>query len=279
MKILFWIFAILSIPAGFFTSIVCYFSQGLGLTGTVIGDIVCIAGMFSIFVSVICAVLGVIKLRKGNVKKAVAFALAGVAYSGIILAGIFIDSSVDTVLMEKDTAVRNEQLYGENWDDAPAIEGIPKLYQQELSKYYAAIRDKWPSDQLMDLGAVAMSDYYGDASLDNIGFVLMDLNGDSVNELLIGSTAPVEEGGTVIFCIYSNPENPFLNLTSTEGETYYLHSGEVDGVYVAEIGGADASWLLKAKDGESILDITYQEGVMNSADRLVLEMTPFSSYI
>ncbi|MBQ2449235.1 MAG: hypothetical protein IIV70_06135 [Peptococcaceae bacterium] len=146
MKMLFWILAILSIPVGLFTSIVCYFSQGLGLTGTVIGKAVCFAGVFAVAVSIICAVLGIIGLRKGNAKKAVVFALAGALYSGIIIAGIFADDAVDTMQMEKEMVNRNEQLYGENWDAAPVIEGIPELYQEELNKYYVAIKDKWHSD-------------------------------------------------------------------------------------------------------------------------------------
>ena len=279
MKILFWVLAILSIPAGVFMSIVCSASRGLGLTYTIIGDVVCIAGMFAVAVSVICAVLGIIMLRRGNAKKAVAFALAGVVYSGIILAGVFMDEAVDTMLMKKEMEKRNDQLYGENWDAPSAIEGIPKLYQKELGKYYVVIRDKWSSDQLMDLGVVAMPDYYGDVSLDNIGFALMDMNGDSVNELLIGTVDPAEEGGTVIFCMYSNPENPFLNLTSTEGETYYLHPGEADGTYMAEISGADAAWLFRVEEGEGISDVIYQEVALNPDDRLTLEMIPFSSYL
>ena len=180
MKILFWILAILSIPAGLFMSVVCYFSSGLGLTFTIVGDVVYIFGMFAAVVSIVCMVLGIIKLRKGNVKKAVTFALVGLLYSALILGGIYGDDAVDTMLMKKDIAKRNDELYGENWNTPSAIEGIPERYQEELNKFYVAVRDEWPSDQLMDLCAVAMQEYYGDAALDNIGFSLTDVNGDDV---------------------------------------------------------------------------------------------------
>jgi hypothetical protein len=130
----------------------------------------------------------------------------------------------------------------------------------------------------MDLCAVSMPEYYGDAPLDNIGFILMDLNNDNVDELLIGTTTPVEEGGTAIFCVYSDPQNPAHNLTSVEDEIYYLHSGEADGSYIAEIGGADAAWVLVATEGESIVGIVYQEGAMDPAGRIRLELIPFSQY-
>lgn len=278
MKILFWILAIVSIPVGWFMTAVSVVGHGLGLYGTGIGTVMYVAGMASVVVSIVCAVLGIIKLRKGNVKKAVIFALAGVLYSGIILGGIYIDDVVHTVRMDRDIAARDEQLYGEGWDAAPAVEGIPKLYQEILNKFYAVVRDEWPSEQLMDLAAMTMAEYYGEASLDNIGFVLMDVNGNGNQELMIGTTSPVEEGGTAIFCMYSDPENPFVSLRSMEGEVYYLHAGDADGAYVAEIAGRDAAWLLKAEEGEGIVDIQYQEGAMDPAGRLTLELIPFSQY-
>lgn len=277
MKILFWIFAILSIPAGLFMSITSWLAQGLGLAGSGIGMIVNFAGMISVIVSIICMVLGFKQLRKGDAKKAVAFALVGVVYSGVILAGIYIDDAMYTKKLEKDIAERNEQLYGEDWNEAPAIEGIPELYQEVLNKLYVAVRDQWPEEQLMDLAALSMASHYGDAPLDNIGFILMDVNGDGVDEMMIGTTAPVEEGGTAIFCMYSDPDNPFDNLSSVEGQIYYLHSGEGN-TYVAEIGGEDAAWLLEAEEGSQMVDIIYQEGAMDSAGRMVLEMIPFAQY-
>ena len=278
MKILFWLFAIASIPAGLFMSCISWLSRGLGLYQTVVGEVIDVLGMFSVVVSIVCAVLGIIKLRKGDLKKAFVLALVGVAYSGVILAGVFIDEAVHSVLLEKSIEDRNEQVYGEGWDANPAIEGIPELYQELLNKYYVVVRDRWPAENLMDLGAIGMADYYGEDSLDNIGFSLMDVNGDNSQELLVGTTASAQEGGTVIFCIYSDPENPFYAINSVEGDVYYLHSGETDGTYLAEIGGADAGWLLSAVEGEAIVDINYQEGALDPASRLTLEMIPFSRY-
>ena len=277
MKLLFWILAILSIPAGLLMSVTCWLSEGLGLVGTGLGLVVVYAGMISVIVSIVCMVLGLKQLRKGDAKKAVAFALVGVIYSGVILAGIYIDDVMHTKQLEKDIAERNEEKYGEGWDEAPAIEGIPELYQEVLNKFYVAVRDQWPEDQLIDLAALSMAEYYGDASLDNVGFALMDVNSDGVDELVIGSTAPVEEGGTLIFCMYSDPENPYVNLSGVEGKSYYLHFSE-ENTYVAEIKDADAAWLLGAEEGSNMVDITYQEGALDPAGRLVLEMIPFAQY-
>ena len=267
----------MSIPVGGFMSVIGYLSYGLGLYYTVIGAVICILGMFSLVVSIVCAVLGIIKLRKGDLKKAVAFALAGVVYSGVIVAGIFIEDAVDTVMMEKTIEKRKEEMYGENWNSPPAIEGIPEAYHELLNEFYATIKGEL-TDNLMNFGAVSMVDYYGDAPLDHIGFLVMDVNGDGVDEVVIGTTASAAEDGTVIFCIYGDPENPNFSVGSVEGDIYYLHTGETDGTYLAEIGGRDGAWQLRSVEGESFVDINYQEGAMDPAGRLTLDMIPFSKY-
>ena len=278
MKILFWILAILSIAVGLFVSVVCYMSHGLGLAGTGIGEVVCIVGMLAAVICMICTVLGSKKLRKGDAKRAVVFAVAGLVYCGIIIGGIFLDDAVDTLLLKKSIAERNEQLYGENWDAPPAIEGIPERYQEVLDKYYAVIRDQWPADRLMDFGAVSMAEYYGDAPLDNIGFVLMDLNGDKVDELVIGAVAQAEQQGNEIFCIYSDPQNPSYVINGVEGKLYYLHSGEADGTYEAEIVGHHSAWVIETAERENTFDFNLKEGAMDPTGRMTLDLIPFSRY-
>ena len=130
----------------------------------------------------------------------------------------------------------------------------------------------------MDLGAVGMADYYGEVSLDNIGFVLVDLNGDRVEELVIGTVAQTDRQGNEIFCIYTDPENPSYAINSVEGDIYYLHAGEVDGTYEAEIVGLDSAWVIETAESENTFDFSIKEGAMNPAGRLTLAMTPFSQY-
>lgn len=278
MKILFWILAIVSIPVGFCMTIIGYFADGMGFYSTGFGKAVCILAMFALLVSVVCAVVGIIMLRRKNVKKAVLFAVVALAYSVVIIAGTVIDEAVGTAQMEKNIAERNEQLYGENWDAAPAIDGIPEQYQEVLNKFYAVVRDRWPAEQLMDLGAVSMADYYGDASLDSIGFVLVDLNGDRVDELVIGAVAQTDQQGNEIFCIYTDPENPYYAINAVEGDVYYLHAGEADDAYVVEVAGDDMAWVIETAASENTFDYNFEEGAMAPAGRLTLAMTPFSAY-
>lgn len=278
MTVLFWILAVLSIPVGFYMSVVCYFMQGLGLSGSIIGDILAILGMLSLVVSILCAVLGIIKLRKGNAKRAVVWALAGFIYVGAIFGGFAIADAIDTAQLDKRMAEYEKQLYGENWNDPPAIDGIPKLYQEVLNKFYVVVRDRWSAEQLMDLGAESMSMYYGDAPLDNIGFALMDVNGDGIIEVLIGTTHPLEEGGTGVFCLYNNPKDPSVSLYCVENGVYYLHTGEAAGTHYAEISGEEAFWLLEDEADSDTVGVRYREGRLDPAGRLTLELIPFSQY-
>ena len=278
MKILFWILAVLSLPVGCFISFVCHFAHGLDLYWTGFGLVVCILGMLSLVVCIIGIVLGAIKLRRGQMKKAFGFVLMGVIYSGIIFGGLVVDDALYSMRLNKAIEAQDEQMYGENWNDPPAIEGLPEQYQKLLNKFYVMVRDQWPADKLMELGAVSMAEHYGDASLDNIGFVLMDLDGDKVDELVLGTTAPMEEGGTAIFCIYASPKAPAYAINSVEGNTYYLHAGETEGTYEVEIADADAAWVVRPKDPERSFDFDYREGKMDPDGRMTLELIPFSRY-
>lgn len=278
MKVLFWIISVVSIIVGLMLSFICLVVRGFGLAGTAFGEIVHIVGMLSCAVSIIGMVLGIIKLRKGKKKAAIMFALLGLIFSGIIFGGIEIDEMIYAKRLDAQFENRDEQMYGENWNAAPNVEGIPEHYQVLLNKFYVMVRDRWPAEKLMDVGAMAMADHYGEASTDNIGFALVDLNNDHVDELVIGTAVPTEEGATLIFCICTDPENPIYAINSVEGDAYYLHPGDTDGSYKAEIVGENAAWVIAQAEKENTFDFTYREGTMDPAGRVVLDMTPFSRY-
>ena len=278
MKFLFWILAILSVPVGLFVSIISYATYGLGLTGTAFGDVVCIVGVPAVVVCVACTVFGIIKLRKGDLKKACVFALVGVIYCAIIGVGMVVDTLVDNVQLKNLVEELNNEQFGEGWDSPPAIEGIPELYQEVLNKFYATVCSRSNGDVLMDLGAVPMAEHYGDVAEDNIGFALMDLNGDKVDELVIGTVASAEGEATTVFCIYSDPENPFYSICAVEGEGYYLHAGETDSSYVVEHIALNSAWVITPAETENTFDFMDWESPLDPAGRLTLDLIPFSRY-
>ena len=276
-KVLFWVFAGLSIAAGLFVSFVCRLADGLGVIATGLGEVVAVVGTAAVVVAIVGMILGIRSLRRSKVKQAIIFSLLGAIFSGVIIGGLYLDEALMDRSLEQDHDAWMEETYGENWDDPSAIEGIPEGYEAVLNEIYVTVRESWSADTLMELGLVAMPDYYGDASLENIGFALMDLNGDGVDELVIGTSAPVE-GANVVFCVYENPENPFYAINSVEGHSYYLHEGAAEGTYTAERMGEDLAFAIRPAVEVGAFDFDVQEGAMDPAGRLILEMIPFARY-
>lgn len=128
MKVLFWFVSVLSIAVGLVFSFIAFMVRDMGLAATAFGEIMCIAGMLSWVVAIVGMVVGRISLRKGKKMLAILFALLGVIYGGIFFGGLAIDDIADTNRHESQAADRNEQLYGENWNETPAIEGLPEQY-------------------------------------------------------------------------------------------------------------------------------------------------------
>ena len=63
-----------------------------------------------------------------------------------------------------------------------------------------------------------------------------------------------------------------------EGQLYYLHAGEADGMYEAEIVGHDSAWVIETAESENTFDFNLKEGAMDPAGRMTLDLIPFSSY-
>ena len=276
-KVLFGVFVLLSLAASVFTTFMCWLAEGLGVIGTGLGKVVVLLGMAAVVVAIVGMILGIRSLRRNKGKQALLFALMGAIFSGVIIGGFFLDEALMGRKLEQDTEDWMNELYGEGWNSPSAIEGIPEQYEELLNQFYVTVRDSWSAEDLMNLGAVCMPEYYGDAPLENIGFTFMDLNGDGIDEMVIGTADPVE-GATVVFCVYENPENPFYAINSVEGNAYYMHVGETEGTYAAEIMGQDLAWVIKPVEEAGMFDFDVQEGAMDPAGRLTLEMTPFAQY-
>ena len=274
--ILFGILAILVLFASLFFSFVYHMMYGLDLASSAFGTVVVMAGIFTVIVALVGVILAIINLCKGKKKVAFFFVFLGVIYGGLIYGGTMLDDALDTARLEQSVANRMEETYSEDWNAPSAIEGIPEGYQEILNQFYVAVKEQWPAENLMELGSVFMPTYYSDAALENIGFALVDLNGDGVDELVIGTAGSDE--ATALFCIYTNPSNPFYAINSAEERLYYLHSGEVEGTYEAEIVGLDAAFVIATAQAENTFDFDYRDGAMDAANRMTLELIPFAQY-
>ncbi len=257
------------------------------LTGTmqVIYQIVTTLGILTAPVGVIGLGVGLHFRKKENMKASVLSAFAGfLMILAVSLVHLFLSSFGGNALNASLSAALREA-YGEGWDAPSHYEHLPEGYQLILDKEYVAARDQWDRDALIEQEHLSwkIPEFYGENGLENIGFGLLDLNGDGKDELLIGSVSPEGEA-TTIFSIYSDPEEPHQVYQTYDTMLHYLHEQD-DGIYLVECDveydtGEKETYMLVLTYGiegyrsnDTIVDVA-----ADPANRSHIELIPFAEY-
>ena len=98
-------------------------------------------------------------------------------------------------------------------------------YASVFGTYNQLLTEGWGGEELMahDLPLLIMY-CVGDAPFDNIGYLLLDVDGDGTQELLIGTLASDEFYAPIVFEMYTlNPEGSVVRVfSSQERARYYL---------------------------------------------------------
>ena len=98
-------------------------------------------------------------------------------------------------------------------------------YAGVFETYATLLTEGWGGEELMahDLPLLIMY-CVGDAPFDNIGYLLLDVDGDGTQELLIGTLASDEFYAPIVFEMYTlNPEGSVVRVfSSQERARYYL---------------------------------------------------------
>lgn len=170
-------------------------------------------------------------------------------------------------------------------DDAPepvpAPEEAPTVleaYSTVIGEYYTAFQEGWDPAQMMEKGLnyLAADSFFG-TPMEDIGYAVTDLDGDGLEELVIGSRKEDAFFGKLIFSLYTlGPDGvPQLLLDSTERNRYYYAGG----YKFANLGasGWNESFVttLKLEDQE-LIDMTY---TTDPGDYVQMELVPFSQWI
>lgn len=291
MKNLYWLLCVLLVPVYLFISFFFNLTAVLGGYGGSLkpfNDFIMIGGGLTSIVGIAGIVVGCfIFVKKKNTKRAVICAFIGLLYGMVFFGGMFVLEQVHTIQFAAQIEEKNKELYGENWNTQGQIDALPELYEVILNQYYVIVKDAWDTESIKRTlySAYTMPEYYGTNGLENIGFTLMDLNGDHYDELLIGQVSDDPNEATLILMVYADETNPFELFSGVEGEIYYLHFGQ-EGRYHVEIAGetfhgtvASGYWALtQGGDGELLPSIQYCEKPLDSANRLPIELTPFAEY-
>lgn len=117
-------------------------------------------------------------------------------------------------------------------DDAHIIY-VAYSYAQPLSRYHTALTEQWGettylNHEMSSLGAF----YYDGDPLENVGFALLDLDGDESYELIIGAILHADVDPT-IFEIWTLVDNvPVKILESHARDRYFLEYDESKGQYL-----------------------------------------------
>ena len=160
-------------------------------------------------------------------------------------------------------------------EETPTVE---QAYAVVIGEYYTALEQRWNGAELMEDGLNYMAaDCYGDAPLENLGYAIADIDGDGVQELLIGTIKADEFYEKMVFSLYTLDENGINKLVfdGTERNRYY-YAGENRFANLGSSAFNDSfETTVKLQEGEMI-DMTYTTA---PADYVQMELTPFSQWV
>jgi hypothetical protein len=150
--------------------------------------------------------------------------------------------SVENTLTETEDAQSSDSDYG--------------VYEKQIERYYTAISNQWNEGTYFDneMCPLVASYYEGNAS-DNVGFAFMDLDGDNVQELIIGAIDGSEQSPLVFEIWTQKNGEPIMLAQSGSRNRYYLQYAEDDAIwsvaYEAENGAANyAVYYLQLSEGK-----------------------------
>ena len=171
-------------------------------------------------------------------------------------------------------------------EDSEDSSGVPDPWEQPttleayatvIGEYYAALSEGYDAARMMEQGLNYMTaDRFFAEPLEDIGYVVTDLDEDGTEELVIGSLKDDDFYGKLIFSLYTLDEKgvPQLLFDSTERNRYY-YAGSF---CFANLGssGWNSSFVTTLKlEGHEMIDMTY---TTNPADYVQMELTPLAQW-
>lgn len=151
---------------------------------------------------------------------------------------------------------------------------INNVYTEQLREYYTGLTRLWKAEDYGNRGRspLAASFLQGDP-LENVGFLLEDLDGDGTRELLIGAIRNAEEEPLIFELWTLRRDEPELVLRAEEEERYFLLEGEQ--ILFARETGAEPPIRRRAfRDGT----FTAEDVEVAPAAYRVVKFLPFCLY-
>jgi len=155
---------------------------------------------------------------------------------GILLTGCASRSPEPTLMtVPEPKPTATEQTVPETHPDT-AEYYINYVYPEQLREYYTGLVSRWNGEDFSRQGRSPLAARYlqGDP-LENVGFLLEDLDGDGFRELLIGAIRDAAEDPLIFELWTLAGEEPRLVLCAAEEDRYFLLEG-APGHFAREIG-------------------------------------------
>ena len=133
------------------------------------------------------------------------------------------ESKEDVGTVEEVADVKNEEA---------SDDGKENVYKEQMDLVYQALSQEWSIDKYFDneISSLISNHYEGNA-LENVGYALIDLDGDGKEELIISAVSKDFDGG-MLYDVYSAPNGTVVHvLSGHERNRYYLQWME-EGVYM-----------------------------------------------
>ena len=162
----------------------------------------------------------------------------------------------------------NNNQYLSEYDDGELLKCVvssvdgEELYKDVLDMYYYKIKNQnWTDND--EVSPLFSNPYTNLKSLNNVGYALMDIDGNGVPELLIGDNESVSDG--VIIDLYTYIDDSIVYL-ETSGERYGIKLSKNGIIYRYGSGGAGLTEVEECKIDMDNLKLTTVEGVLYDED-------------
>ena len=153
-------------------------------------------------------------------------------------------------------------------------------YLEILTTYARALSEKWDGSSLMESNIdTLLMDCYGDAPLENVGYAVIDLDGDGIEELVIGTTERFTDEfyGKLILALYTRDgEDTKHTVFQSIARDRYYYAGENKFANLGSSGADDSVDITVQYAGGTLTDIGI---VTDPADYVQMELTPMREWI
>lgn len=134
---------------------------------------------------------------------------------------------------EVDRVIEDSIVISDSYDD---------MYAVIFDNYHKALEESWDKERLLEANiSEKLLQFYGDGNgLEQVGYTLLDLNGDDMSELIVGITNQNPTMQNAILDIYTIENNQLIHVVSCqEKQTWYLCYDEAGSYQIAMIESKD----------------------------------------